>query len=96
MQGLKLMLVITLGLGITWAAWQIAPAESSAMLAGVAYAQETQPPAAQTESTGPTAAEIEAQLARIDEALETQGEVKEFKPSEPLPADMAIEMSSEL
>ena len=37
MQGLKLMLVITLGLGITWAAWQIAPADSSAMLTGVAY-----------------------------------------------------------
>jgi hypothetical protein len=96
MQGLKLMLVISLGLGSTWAAWQIAPADSSAMLAGVAYAQESQPPAEQGESTGSTAAEIEAQLARIDEALETQGEVREFKPSEPLPADMAIEMSSEL
>ena len=96
MQGLKLMLVISLGLGSTWAAWQIAPADSSAMLAGVAYAQEPQPPAEQDEPTGPTVAEIEAQLARIDEALATQGEVKEFKPSEPLPADMAIEMSSEL
>ena len=95
MQGLKLMLVISLGLGSTWAAWQIAPADSSAMLAGVAYAQETQPPAEQDESTGPTAAEIEAQLARI-EALETQGEIKEFKSSESLPADMAIPMFSEL
>ena len=37
MQGLKLMLVISLGLGSTWVAWQIAPADSSLMLA---YAQE--------------------------------------------------------
>jgi hypothetical protein len=96
MQGLKLMLVITLGLGSTWAAWQIAPADSSSMLAGVAHAQETQPPAEGAESAGPTAAEIDAQLARIDAALETQGEVKEFIPDEPVPADMAIEMSSEL
>ncbi|MCP4000109.1 MAG: hypothetical protein GY727_04280 [Gammaproteobacteria bacterium] len=96
MQGLKLMLVISLGLGSTWAAWQIAPAASSGMLAGVAYAQEAQLPAEQDEPTEPTVAEIEAQLARIEEAMETQGEVKEFKSSEPLPADMAIPMFSEL
>ena len=96
MQGLKLMLVISLGLGVTWAAWQIAPADSSGMLTGVAYAQESEQAEADTDSAGPTAAEIEAQLMRIEEALATQGEVKEFKPSEPLPADMAIEMSSDL
>lgn len=93
------MLVISLGLGSTWAAWQIAPANSSGMLAGVAYAQEAQLPAEQDEpieSAEPTAAEIEAQLARIEEALEAQGEVKEFKSSEPLPADAAIPMFSEL
>jgi hypothetical protein len=96
MQGLKLMLVISLGLGTTWAAWQIAPADSSEMLAGVAYAQEPQSPAEQEEATGPTAAEIEEQLARIEEALDAEGEVKEFKSSEPLPADAAIPMFSEL
>ena len=90
MQALKTMLVISLGLGSTWAAWQIAPAESSLMLA---YAQEAP---AQADEAGLSDAEIEAQLAKIDAAMDTYGEVKEFRPSEPLPADMAIEMSSDL
>jgi hypothetical protein len=93
MNALKTMLMISLGLSTTWLAWQIAPASSSGMLTGVAYAQtgEQNAPVA-----GPTDAEIEEQLARIDAALANEGEVVEFKPSEPLPADMAIEMSSEL
>jgi hypothetical protein len=93
MQALKTMLMISLGLGTTWLAWQIAPASSSGMLGGVAYAQSAEQPAP---AAGSTDAEIDEQLARIDAALATEGEVKEFKPSEPLPADMAIEMSSEL
>jgi hypothetical protein len=93
MQALKTMLMISLGLGTTWLAWQIAPAASSGMLGGVAYAQDAEQPAS---AAGSTDAEIDEQLARIDAALATEGEVKEFKPSEPLPADMAIEMSSEL
>ena len=86
------MLVIALGLGSTWAAWQIAPADSSGMLA---YAQEA-PAAGDSADEGVSDAEIEEQLARIEEAMDTYGEVKEFRPSEPLPADMAIEMSSDL
>jgi hypothetical protein len=93
MQALKTMLMISLGLGTTWLAWQIAPAASSGMLGSVAYAQSAEQPAP---TAGSTDAEIDEQLARIDAALATEGEVKEFKPSEPLPADMAIEMSSEL
>ena len=93
MSALKTMLMISLGLGTTWLAWQIAPASSSGMLTGVAYAQGADKEEA---ATGPTDAEIDEQLARIDAALAKEGEVKEFKPSEPLPADMAIEMSSEL
>lgn len=93
MNALKTMLMISLGLGTTWLAWQIAPASSSGMLSGVAYAQA---PAKEASVAGPTDAEIDEQLARIDAALAKEGEVKEFKPSEPLPADMAIEMSSEL
>ena len=61
----------------------------------LAYAQEgpaTEAPA----DSGLSDAEIEEQLARIEAAMETYGEVKEFRPSEPLPADMAIEMSSDL
>jgi hypothetical protein len=97
MKGLKTMLVMCLGLGSTWAAWQIAPAASSAMTGGLAYAQDT--PATETAEvidSGPTAEEIEEQLKRIEAAMESEGEVKEFKPSEPLSADMAIDMSSEL
>ena len=93
MNALKTMLMISLGLGSTWLAWQIAPASSSGMLTGVAYAQAPEQGAAET---GPTDKEIEEQLARIEAALASEGEVTEFKPSEPLPADMAIEMSSEL
>jgi hypothetical protein len=93
MSALKTMLVISLGLGTTWLAWQIAPASTSAMLTSVAYAQ---PVEKDTSAQGPTDAEIEEQLARIDAALAKEGEVKEFKPKEPLPADLAIEMSSEL
>ena len=93
MNALKTMLMISLGLGTTWLAWQIAPASSSGMLAGVAYAQ---PVEKDVPATGPTDAEIEEQLERINAALAKEGEVEEFKPSEPLPADMAIEMSSEL
>jgi hypothetical protein len=91
MHGLKLMLVISLGLGTTWVAWQIAPGDSSMMLA---YAQEA--PLDEAASAGPSETEIEEQLARIEAAIDTYGEVKEFRPSEPLPADMAIEMSSDL
>ena len=93
MSALKTMLVISLGLGTTWLAWQIAPAATSGMLTGVAYAQQVEK---DTSAQGPTDAEIEEQLARIDAALAEEGEVKEFKPKEPLPADLAIEMSSEL
>ena len=66
MSALKTMLMISLGLGTTWLAWQIAPASSSGMLTGVAYAQgaDKEEPA-----TGPTDAEIDEQLARIDAAL---------------------------
>jgi hypothetical protein len=97
MKALKTMLTISLGLGMTWMAWQVAPAQTSGMLTSVAYAQEEQ--AAETQAAAEQTisdAELEEQLARIDAALAEEGEVKEFKPSEPLPADMAIEMSSEL
>jgi hypothetical protein len=90
------MLIMCLGLGITWAAWQIAPAESSGMFGGAAYAQEPVEQSTGNADREISQAEVEEQLARIEAALATEGEVKEFKPTEPLPADMAIEMSSEL
>ena len=96
MQALKTILVMSLGLGATWGAWQIAPAKSSGMLTSVAYAQEAAETDDINEAEGTSDEEIEEQLQRIEAALAEEGEVKEFKPSEPLPADMAIEMSSEL
>jgi hypothetical protein len=93
---LKTMLIISLGLSSTWAAWQIAPAGTSGMLTGVAYAQEAPKDGAPEELSGPTPEEIEEQLKQIDAAIAREGELKEFKPSEPLSADTAIEMSSEL
>jgi hypothetical protein len=93
MHALKTMLVIALGLGSVWAAWQIAPAETSGMLTGVAYAQS----AGDTKVVQPvTNKEMEEQLARVNATLASDGELKEFEPTEPLPADQAIEMSSEL
>lgn len=93
MQFLKTVFVVALGLGSVWVAWQIAPARTSAMTGGVAYAQaapEAAPPPAVSD------AEAAEQLARINAELARDGELKEFKPQEPLPADEAIEMSSEL
>lgn len=93
MHALKTMLVIALGLGSVWAAWQIAPAATSGMLTGVAYAQSAEEP--KTVQPG-TTKEMEEQLARINATLASEGEIREFEPTEPLPADQAIDMSSEL
>ena len=92
MNALKTMLIISLGLGSTWAAWQFAPAATSGMLTSVAYAQDVSPEIV----AGPSTAEIDEQLKQIDAAIAQEGEVKEFRPTEPLSADTAIEMSSEL
>jgi len=93
MHALKTMLVIALGLGSVWAAWQIAPAETSGMFTNVAYAQPAEEPKAVQPGT---TKEMEEQLARINAALASDGEIREFEPTEPLPADQAIDMSSEL
>ena len=93
MHALKTMLVISLGLGSVWAAWQIAPAENSGMLTGVAYAQSANEPKAVQPGAN---REMEEQLARINATLASDGEIREFEPTEPLPADQAIDMSSEL
>jgi len=47
MHALKTMLVIALGLGSVWVAWQIAPAATSGMLTSVAYAQPAEKPEAE-------------------------------------------------
>jgi hypothetical protein len=87
------MLVMSLGLGVTWAAWQIAPGDTSAMHGGVVFAQEPAAAVPEEETAGKKLAE---RLEEIEAAMAVEGEVTEFKPSEPLPADIAIDMSSEL
>jgi hypothetical protein len=93
LHALKTMLVIALGLGSVWAAWEIAPAATSGMLTSVAYAQSAEEPRAV--QPGATK-EMDEQLARINATLASDGEIREFEPTEPLPADQAIDMSSEL
>jgi hypothetical protein len=103
MHVLKTLLVIALGLGSVWAARAIAPGDSAGLLTGVAYAQAPNDAKAGQPAQAPATKDpavqdpaIQEQLARINAALANDGELKEFKPTEPLPADEAIEMSSEL
>ena len=98
MQVLKTLMVMALGLGSVWVARQIAPGADTGLLAGVAFAQAPSANEASQPAQDPAIkdAAIEEQLARINAALASDGELKEFKPTEPLPADDAIEMSSEL
>lgn len=75
MEFLKVALVVSLGLGVTWAADQVVPVIGSA-----------------------EQAEIEKQLREIQETLgeDDVGELKDFIPSEPLSADLAIEFPSDI
>ncbi|MDG1463324.1 MAG: hypothetical protein P8R04_07085 [Gammaproteobacteria bacterium] len=75
MEFLKVALVVSLGLGVTWAADQVVPVIGSA-----------------------EQAEIEKQLREIQETLgeDDAGELKDFIPSEPLSADLAIEFPSDI
>ncbi len=98
MHVLKTLLVVALGLGSVWVARQIAPDTSAGLLTGVAYAQTPNDAKAGQPAQDPAIKDpaIQEQLARINAMLASEGELQEFKPTEPLPADEAIEMSSEL
>ncbi len=75
MDFLKVVLVVSLGLGVTWAADQVVPVTDSA-----------------------EQAEVEKQLQDIQDTLgqDDPGELKDFVPSEPLSADIAIEFPSDI
>lgn len=98
MQVLKTLMVMALGLGSVWVARQVAPGADAGLLTGVAYAQAANDNEASQPAQDPAIKDsaIEEQLERINAALASDGQLKEFKPTEPLPADDAIEMSSEL
>jgi len=79
MDALKVLLVVSLGLSVTWAADQVAPAVPAAS-----------DPADQ--------AEVERKMREIQETLgeDDPDELKDFVPSEPLSADVAIEFPSDI
>jgi len=85
MDFLKTALIISLGLGLTWTADQVT---------GIAFAQD---PVAGTESSM-TDREVDEQLREAQEALDgdDSDELKDFVPSEPLSADIAIEFPSDI
>jgi len=80
---LKVMLVISLGLGVTWAADQVAP---SAIVVAQADGGEV------------SDADVDRQLEKARQSLEGEDdeELKDFVPSEPLSADIAVEFPSDI
>jgi len=88
MNFLKVALVISLGLGVTWAADRIAPARG----AGIVVAQ------ADDADTAAEDAAVDEQLERIQKTLDggNSDELKDFVPTEPLSADIAIEFPSDI
>jgi hypothetical protein len=96
MKFLKVALVISLALGLTWAANQIVP---SAGVVAVALAADTaveKTSASDPVLEAPGQEEVDAQLERIDKALSNTEDLKDFVPSEPLSADVAIEFPSDI
>jgi hypothetical protein len=109
---LKFALVLSAGLGTTWIAGQLFPGNTGQRAAQVVVAQaesepapqEQQPAAPDTEASAderpsleePMPEEIEAELARIDEALADEEVLEEFTPSEPLSADLSVDLPSDI
>jgi hypothetical protein len=111
MEFLKFTLVISAGLGLTWAAGVIVPVPHVEDTSRVVVAQaETAPNSTEVDDTeiSPdsedmeveldemTQEDIDAELAKIEAALESGEELKEFKPAEPLPADLRLDLPSDI
>ncbi len=111
MEFLKFTLVISAGLGLTWAAGVVVPVPHVEDTSRVVVAQaETAPNSTEVEdaetSSGSEEVEVEldemtqedidAELAKIEAALESGEELKEFKPAEPLPADLRLDLPSDI
>ena len=111
MEFLKFALVISAGLGLTWAAGVVVPVRQVEDTLSVVVAQaETAPNSTEAEDTeiSPdsedvevefdemTQEDIDAELAKIEAALESGEELKEFKPAEPLPADLRLDLPSDI
>ncbi len=111
MEFLKFALVISAGLGLTWAAGVVVPVRQVEDTLSVVVAQaETAPNSTEAEDTeiSPdsedveveldemTQEDIDAELAKIEAALESGEELEEFKPAEPLPADLRLDLPSDI
>ncbi len=111
MEFLKFTLVISAGLGLTWAASVVVPVPHVEDTSRVVVAQaETAPNSTEVDDTeiSPdsedmeveldemTQEDIDAELAKIEAALESGEELKEFKPAEPLPADLRLDLPSDI
>ncbi len=94
----RTLVLILVGLGAGWAATRIGsgpPTLRSALddTAVTADAPVTAPPA---EGTVPTDAEIEAQIRRAEEALGDRADPDQELPVDPLRADVAIALPSDI
>ena len=115
MEFLKFALVISAGLGLTWAAGVVVPVRQVEDTLSVVIAQaETAPNSTEAEDTDEaenaevlsdsedvdldemTQEDIDAELAKIEAALESGEELEEFKPAEPLPADLRLDLPSDI
>lgn len=109
MNWLRIALVAAAALGVTWAAeqatQQLAGLQAQAVVVAQAADGETAQSAAGAESDDSgdgirdlSAEEIERELDRIEAAVagEELDELEEFTPTEPLPADLAIPLPSDI
>ena len=112
MEVMKVSLVCALGLSLTWAVGVLTGTnpleETSPFLTATAQEGASPDLPADEETSGPgrdvpspveelTQEEIEAELARIESVLEGDDEpLKEFVPTRPVPADMPLELPSDI
>ena len=94
MEFLKVVLVISTGLGVTWAAEQVVSvAESGAPLT---LAADDESGGTSVPLEEPDQKDIDADMSRIEEALSDDSELKDFVPSEPLSADLGVSFPSDI
>ena len=112
MEVMKVSLVIALGLSLTWAVGVFtgtSPLDGTGpLLSATAQDGDSADMPAEEEASGPgrdvpspveelTQEEIDAELARIESVLEGDEEpLKEFIPTRPVPADMPLELPSDI
>lgn len=87
----RTLLVIGLGLGLTWAAGRIGSGPPT-----VLNLNETAQPAAAEPVRELTAAEVEAELKNVEKALSGGPDPGEVAADKPLPADLGVALPSDI